>query len=87
MTPYTLAYEYQRRHPNGHYFDRDTLKFFGETFSTMRVLKGTVEVTDRHGEKHTAYVLSSLQRKHPLGARRKWTWFDATTFDEIMMEE
>lgn len=26
---YGLISEYQRMHPNGHFFDRDTLKFFG----------------------------------------------------------
>lgn len=40
---YGLIGEYQRMHPNGHFFDRDTLKFFGETVSSMRLLKGTVD--------------------------------------------
>ena len=47
---YGLISEYQRMHPNGHFFDRDTLKFFGETVSSMRLLKGTVKVTDSMGE-------------------------------------
>jgi hypothetical protein len=41
---YGLISEYQRMHPNGHFFDRDTLKFFGETVSSMRLLKGTVNL-------------------------------------------
>lgn len=74
---------YQRKHPNSHYFDSDTLRFFGERISEMRLLKGTTEVTDSLGEKHICYCLSSLQRNHPLGPRRKYTYFDVETLDDI----
>lgn len=72
---YGLISEYQRMHPNGHFFDRDTLKFFGETVSSMRLLKGTVKATDSMGEEHTCYILSSLQKKHPMGPRRAYPSF------------
>ena len=75
---YGLISEYQRMHPNGHFFDRDTLKFFGETVSSMRLLKGTVKVTD------TCYVLSSLQKKHPMGPRRAYHHFDAETLEHVV---
>lgn len=80
---YGLIGAYQRKHPNGHYFDSDTLRFFGERVSEMRLLKGTTEVTDSLGQVHTCYCLSSLQRKHPLGPRRKYTYFDVETLDAI----
>lgn len=59
---YDLRAAYYEKHPNGHFFDGDTLKFFGERFSEMRLLKGTVQVTDSLGKEHTCYVVSSLQR-------------------------
>ena len=66
------------------FFDRDTLKFFGETVSSMRLLKGTVKVTDSMGEEHTCYVLSSLQKKHPMGPRRAYHHFDAETLEHVV---
>lgn len=75
---------YKITHPNGHYFDSDTLKFFGERISDMRLLKNRKTVTDTSGEKHDCYVLSSLQRKNPLGARRRYTYFDVETLDDVI---
>lgn len=74
---------YYGSHPNGHYFDYDTLKFFGERRSEMRLLKSLETVTDWSGEKHTCYVISSLQRNYPGGARRKYHYFDTETFNDI----
>lgn len=81
---YGLRDAYYEKHPHGHYFDHDTLKFFGETLSSMRLLKGTAKVTDVCGEEHECYVLSSLQRTHPMGPRRKYTYFDIHTLDDVM---
>ena len=64
---YGLISEYQRMHPNGHFFDRDTLKFFGETVSSMRLLKGTVKVTDSMGEEHLL-CSQQLAKETPNGA-------------------
>lgn len=80
---YGLIGAYQQKHPNGHFFDSDTLRFFGERISEMRLLKGTTEVTDSLGQVHTCYCLSSLQRKHPIGPRRKYHFFDVETLDDI----
>lgn len=80
----TLQYEHERKHPNSHFFDRDTLKFFGERISDMRVLKGTVKVTSVSGDVHTCYMLSSLQRKAPGGPKRTYHYFDTETFDHII---
>ena len=81
---YGLIDRYTTTHPHGHFFDRDTLKFFGESLSTMRLLKGTVKIKDISGEEHECYVLSSLQKTHPLGARRVYTYFDVNTFDDVI---
>ena len=84
MTVNELVRRYYEKHPNGHFFDRNTLKFFGERLSEMRVLKGTVLKKDSMGEMHTCYVLSSLQRKCPTGARRVYHYFDTKTFNEVV---
>lgn len=83
MTVYSLMSEYKANHPDGHFFDHDTLKFFGERISEMRVLKGTTCVKDYLGEEHECYCLSSLQRKNPLGPRRKYSYFEVGTFDIV----
>jgi hypothetical protein len=66
-----------------HYFDRDTLKFFGESISSMNVLKNHYTITDYQGVKHDCVCLSKLQRKYPGGARRSYDYFDTTTWERI----
>lgn len=83
-TAYGLRSAYYEKHPNGHFFDDKTLKFFGETMSSMRVLKEKATITDCMGEKHTCYVLSSLQRKHPGGPKRKHSYFDIETIEKVI---
>lgn len=83
MTVDNLIYNYQSKHPNGHFFDPGTLRFFGERRSEMNVLKETTTVTDWSGNKHICYILSTRQRKYPGGPRRVYHYFDTTTFDEI----
>lgn len=79
-----LRAAYYRTHPTGHFFDPDTLKFFGERPSEMRLLKDTVSVTDVCGEKHECYVVSSVQRPGPpLRKRRKYHYFDVATFEDV----
>ena len=80
-----LIDRYQSKHPNGHFFDRETLKFFGERISEMRVLKGTVIVTSCGGEKHKCYMLSSRQHNHPGGPKRVYHYFDVETYDDVIV--
>ena len=79
-----LISEYYKKNPDGHFFDPDTLKFFGETVSTMRLLKGTSKITDICGEEHEVYTISRLQRKYPGGARRTYAYFDVETLDDVI---
>lgn len=79
-----LIREHITHNPTSHFFDRDTLAFFGERISDMRVLKDTVPY-ERDGEKRNAYCLSSLQRNYPLGKRRAYHYFDTETFKEVLM--
>lgn len=82
-TAYDLRGAYYQKHPNGHFFDQRTLKFFGETMSSMRLLKDNIIITDCMGEQHVCYILSSLQRKHPCGPRRTYHYFDIKTLDDV----
>lgn len=42
------------------------------------------KATDSMGEEHTCYVLSSLQKKHPMGPRRAYHHFDVETLEHIV---
>ena len=79
-----FKYEYEKSHPTSHFFDRETLKFFGERLSEMRLLKDNWTVTDVSGEKHVCYVVSSLQRKAPGGRKRGYHCFDVNTLNEVI---
>lgn len=83
---YDLRNAYYEKHPDGHFFDHDTLEFFGESLSTMRLLDGTTMITDIHGEEHECYMLSRLQKKHPCGPRRTYAYFDVDTLDDVIRE-
>lgn len=80
-----LISRYYSKHPDGHYFDPDTLKFFGERRSDMRLLKERAEITDISGQKHRCYVVSRLQRKHPCGPRRSYAYFDVETLEDVVV--
>ena len=80
---YAFKEDYYHANPSGHYFDSDTLKFFGERLSEMRISKGTTHIKDICGRDHEAYTISRYQRKYPGGARRTLAYFDVETLDDI----
>ena len=82
MNVYTLR-DQVIKGADSHFFDPDTLKWFGERWSDMRVLKKTRIIMDALGEEHECWVLSTLQRKHPCGARRAYYYFDKNTFERV----
>ena len=84
MTVYELIENYQQTHRNGHFFDRDTLRFFGERISEMRVLTGTATIKDYSDVLHECYILSYIQHKAPGGKKRVYHYFDTKTFDNII---
>ena len=85
MTPYGLKERHMYTHPESHFFDRDTLKFFGERMSEMHVLKKTVRIKGILGEEHECYVLTSLQHKAPGGPKRVSHYFDAFTYEQVIV--
>lgn len=81
---YDLKAAHLAAHPGSHFFDSNTLKFFGERLSSMRLLKKRYAITDCMGEKHECYCLSSPQRT-PLGNRMMhYFYFDVNTLEEII---
>lgn len=88
MDIYELRSKHLSHYPNSHFFDSDTLKFFGEAMSRMRVLKKTVEVIDICGNKHNCYVVSAIRTKNVFISCKPYTYyhyFDTTTFNSVTM--
>lgn len=83
ITTEELKRRHIMHHPTSHFFDSSTLRFFGERFSEMRVLKTIAKVEDYSGEVHECYILSSLQRNAPGGPRRKYHYFDVNNYSII----
>ncbi len=79
---YQLIDQYRKKQPTGHFFDPETLEFFGEKTYEMRLLKELEDIEDYDGI-HRCYVLTSIQHKHPLGKRIAHHYFDAVTLENI----
>ena len=74
MTPSELKAEYYKHNPDGHYFDRKTMKFFGDTMKNYGVKS--------HGEYWELY------RKRPVKYGLKLThYFHKATFNETTCPE
>ncbi len=87
MNPYELRDQYYRHNPSGHFFDRNTLRFFGERMCEMRVFRKVENVETCDGKPHACYVLSTLQRKRPGGPVRCYHYFDTDTYDVIFPKD
>jgi hypothetical protein len=84
MTVYDLEQKTKKTSP--YYFSADTLRFFGERKSDMRVLNGLTTVTDIMGESHVCVVLSKLSRNYPGGPRRTRDYFDTETWERVFVK-
>ncbi len=86
MTIYELKRKHEEHNKGSYFFSRDTLKFFGESLSKMRVLKKTTQITDVLGDKHICYVVSSTRNKNAFGRCKpyiKHLYFDCNTFEDV----
>lgn len=83
MEAWKLIQKHKENQPQSHFFDHDTLKFFGERISEMYVFKNTEMIKDYSGNVHECYCLSSLQRKNPIRPTRVYHYFDVNTFEEV----
>lgn len=54
MTPSELKYQYECNNPDGHFFDRKTMKFFGDTMANygVAVLNDGYELFRKKPVKH-----------------------------------
>lgn len=79
-----LERAYRAAHPDGHFFDPETLEFFGERRSEMRLLQEKQQIVDACGKEHECYVLNAIQRPGPpLSARRVHHYFDVLTLEDV----
>lgn len=83
-TVYDLKNAHEQAFPGSHYFDTETLKFFGERLSDMYVLKDTVIVKSVDGEEHECYVLSKHQKRYDGKYIRCYDYFDVKTLEQII---
>ena len=79
MTVKTLKKHYKKNFPEGHFFDKETLEYWGESINTMSISKNLVDF-----EGHKCYELVALQKSdyHNLN-RYVWFYFDCETFAYI----
>lgn len=80
---YELKAAHEAKHKGSHFFDEDTLKFFGETYGNMHLFKRTVVIKDSYRNDHECYILSTLQKNAPCGAQRSYHHFDVKTLEVI----
>lgn len=88
MTIYELKREHEKHNKGSYFFSKNTLAFFGESLSRMRVLKNKIDVVDSIGEKHTCYVVSSTRNKNAFGRCKPYIvhlYFDSTTFEDVII--
>lgn len=77
-----LIKEYEKR--NNHYFDKKTLKHWGERLSDMRILENTVVKTDFQGNIHECIVLSKITKDFYGKPYRNYDYFDVVTLNRII---
>ena len=70
MTPAELKRQHEIHNPGSHYFDRDTMRFFGDTMSNYGVI--------------THEDCYELRRKRPVKHGLRFsTYFDKNTFETL----
>ena len=80
LTPSDLKHKVQQT--GSHFFDRETMQFFGDTMSNYSVSRHVVEITDSMGDTYQCYALG---RKRAVKDNNKATsYFDVETFEHIL---
>lgn len=79
MTPSQLKAAVQETRTDSHYFDRDSMKFFGDTMGNYGVRSATINVRDG-----SFIECWELYRKRPVkNGLQKSTYFDKTTYKQL----
>lgn len=81
MTPSQLKYQVEKSGNCQYFFDRESMKFFGDTMSNYGVRSKPVELIDCLGNKYQAWELYRKRAvKHGLNIS---TFFDIETFKRV----
>lgn len=88
MTAKQLIKLHNDNHPESYAFSKNTLAFFGEKISEMRVWKGLHNITDFSGNEHFCYVLATKQHNFPITDRVciAYHYIDSETFEIVDSE-
>ena len=82
MNASDLKRQHEIHNPNSHFFDRSSMKFFGDTMGNYYVPVKKQTIVTHSGESHECY---ELQRRHPVEAGLGTSaWFDTTTFERVL---
>ena len=73
---------YQEKHPDGHFFDKETMKFWGCRMSDMRIT-GVASISDYRGNKHNCYCVSSRRKDYYGNYVTDMYYFDTETLDLV----
>lgn len=82
MTIYQFVNEYNKK-VGDYYFSADTLAFFGERLSDMRILKKHAIKTDFYEIEHECFVLSKVSKDFTGRMYRNYDYFDINTYERI----
>ena len=87
MTVPKLITKYYEHNPDGHFFDGETLSFFGELADEMRLADRTEVIEDYLGNQHECYVLVTYQHNTPSFCPDfSYHYFDVKSFEHIVAE-
>ena len=71
-----------------HFFDRETLKFFGDTMRNFACGRNPIEITDKMGELRQVYALWRIKTNAKLGKYgNEPYYFDAVTFAQVRIKK
>ena len=82
MTVYELKRKHEEHFPESVFFDKETLKYWGNRLSEMKVDKETRMVTDSKDVIHECYVL--YIKHHKIIQGTKLYYFDIHTYQQIL---
>lgn len=83
MTVRELIKEYKRTHEDEHFFDTNTLNYWGEKINKMRISSEIKNVKDFDGTIRQCYMISVNQDKAPTQPFKVRHYFEVSTFDWI----
>ena len=82
MTASELKYQHEQHNPNSNFFNRESMKFFGDTMANYYVPAKTVLVETYTDGAHQCYELQR-RNKTPKGASNS-AYFDVCTFKKVI---